>query len=86
MLKIILSQNENSSGVLLDPFTLCRSNPIQTNDYFDNVMYENVFLIKFCPDVLRDGEKKMKRTSMFFLHLKDLVLLVYYQLLGPRNH
>ena len=75
-LKIILPQSEHSSEPILDPVTLLRrygkgSNHIQTNDYLDNIDYENIFKIKFCSDKLRADENKVKRTSMFFLHLKD---------------
>ena len=75
-LKIILPQSEHSSGPILDPVTLLRcdgkgSNHIQTNDYLDNIDYKNIFKIKFCSDMLRADENKVKRTSMFFLHLKD---------------
>ena len=75
-LKIILPQSEHSSGPILDPVILLRcygkrSNHIQTNDYLYNVDYKNIFKIKFCSDMLRPDENKVKRTSMFFLHLKD---------------
>lgn len=35
--------------------------------------------------MLKVDDNKIKRTSMFFLHFKGLVLLVHYQLLRQRE-